>query len=340
MRVLKQITVVDTHTAGEPTRIWLSGISNLPGASMAEKRDWVARYHDKLRTFLMQEPRGHKGMCGALLTQPADPHAVAGVIFMDNHRYMDMCGHATIGVATAMAEMGTIECQEGENELALDTPAGVVNVHIKIVNGVVEEVRFRNVPSFHCASGRISLPDIGDVPIDVAYGGNVFVLVEAKYLNVEIRQDNLPILKELATQLLREMDAQAAILHPRTGTPLKPTWVQFYDEEEDPPRNIVIGARRDPDSGEVIFCDKVDRSPCGTGLSAKLAMLYSKGKLTVGTDYWYQSVIGTRFRGRIVAEVDEGVIPEIAGRAFITGIAHLVAEEDDPLAWGFFLPEG
>ncbi len=307
---------------------------------MREQRAWLQEHHDDLRTFLMREPRGHRGMCGAMTVRPCAPEADLGVVFMDNHRYMDMCGHATIGLITAMVETGSLVAPPGEHALTMETPAGLVSVRYTVDDKVVREVSFRNVPSFYCATRTITLSDFGDVTLDVAYGGNVFALVDAHLLEVLVVPDSLPHLKALATEVLREVDAGDDILHPVTGERMRPTWVQFYDERHDPPRNVVIGAPRLLGSGEVMHADKVDRSPCGTGLSAKLALLNKRGKLRVGDTYVYESIIGSRFRGTVVACTDEGVIPEIAGRAYVMAFSQLVASEGDLFKRGFLLPEG
>ncbi len=340
MRVLQQIAVVDTHTGGEPTRVWVGGMLNLPGESVREQRGWLQSQHDQLRTFLMQEPRGHRGMCGAMSVRPCDPGADLGVVFMDNHRYMDMCGHATMGYITAMVEMGSLGSPPGEHRVVMETPAGLVHVRYVVGTDGVQEVSFRNVVAFHCGSYEVELDRIGTVTVDVAYGGNVFALVDCRQLGVPVKPATLPRLKALATAVLRAVDRQAEVRHPRTGEPLRPTWVELYDEQSNPPRNVVIGAPRDGGSGEVLPADKVDRSPCGTGLSAKMALLHSRGELAVGEPYVYQSIIGSRFRGTVVDVVADGVVPEIAGRAYVMGIAHLMATEEDLFGRGFLLPEG
>lgn len=307
---------------------------------MREQRAWLQEHHDDLRTFLMREPRGHRGMCGAMTVRPCAPEADVGVVFMDNHRYMDMCGHATIGLITAMVETGSLVAPPGEHALTMETPAGLVSVRYTVDDEGVREVTFRNVPSFYCATRSITLSDLGDVTLDVAYGGNVFALVDAHLLEVPVIPDALPRLKSLATEVLRKIDATDEILHPKTGERMRPTWVQFYDERHDPPKNVVIGAPRSVGSGEVMHADKVDRSPCGTGLSAKLALLHQRGKVGVGDTYYYESIIGSRFRGTIVARSGEGVIPEITGRAHVMALSQLVASEDDLFGRGFLLPEG
>ncbi|MEM3485182.1 MAG: proline racemase family protein [Candidatus Methanomethyliaceae archaeon] len=336
----KCITVVDTHTAGEPTRIWLDGPRNIPGNTMKEKRDWFVRNCDWVRTFLLQEPRGHKGMCGALLTENVTPSAIAGVIFMDNYRYMDMCGHATIGVATVMLKLGLMLSPEHEAKCWLDTPAGTVEVRFKTSETGVEEIAFRNVESFFYDSVKINMPGIGNLSVDMAYGGMWFILVDATLLDIHgITPDKLPLLKQLAIDIVKIIDS-LNIPCPETEGPLKFSWVQIYDESETPPKNVVLGIQRDISTGRIIACNKVDRSPCGTGLSAKLSVLFKKGLLKPGQDYWYQSIIGTQFCGRIVAVREKGVVPEIIGKAFITGINHLILDAEDPLPFGFLLPGG
>ena len=340
----EQMTVVDTHTAGEPTRIWVGGCLGAPGKTMAERRVWLRSNFDHLRTFLMQEPRGHRGMSGAIVGPPCDPAADIGIVYMDNYRYMPMCGHATIGVVTALAELGHLSPAGEENRLLLDTPAGQVKVRYRWSEGKVTEVSFRNVCSYHIVRASVDVRPWGTIPFDVAYGGNVFVLVSLEDLPLTISPERLPELRDAATEILRRVDRETTITDPITGETLRAVWLEFYDEHSNPPRNVVLGAPTSEEGNALLRCNKVDRSPCGTGLSAKLATLYSRGTLEIGETYRYQSIIGTEFRGTILETCQAGdavgIVPEIFGSAHVIGIHTLFAAGGDPFRKGFLLPEG
>jgi len=344
MNSARQIRVIDTHTAGEPTRIWVGGSLTIPGATMAERRAWIEVHADAIRTFLVCEPRGHRGMSGAIVGPPCDPEADLGVIYMDNYRYMPMCGHATIGLVTALVEFGYLTPDGEENEVVLDTPAGLVRVTYTVRDGIAVVVAFRNVCSYNIARSEVRLPSIGTVEYDVAYGGNYFVLVSAEQLPLVISTGNLPQLADAATEILRAVNKHKTLADPRTGAPVRSAWLQFYDESSMPAKNVVLGAPIAGDGAPLIRCNKVDRSPCGTGLSAKLAMLFSRGELKQGESYRYQSIIGTEFCGTIIETCavgkSVGIIPEIRGSAYVMGVSTLLLSDRDPFPAGFILSEG
>jgi len=332
MRISRVITAVDSHTAGEPTRVVTGGIPHIPGTNMQKKKEWVQKNRDHLRKMLMWEPRGHRDMFGAIITEPTSNDADIGIIFMDNDGYLDMCGHGSIGAATVLVETGMIECKnetEGEKEIILDTPAGKVHSRIKIENGKVKQVTIRNVPSFLYSSIVIKLGSTGDVPVDIAYGGNFFALVNAQRLNTKIEPGRVMELIELGLDIRKKVNYEIKIIHPTTGKLEKVELVEIF-EDTSPPRNVVIFG-----SGQV------DRCPCGTGTSAKMATLYANNRLKVGEVYRYRSIMGTEFQGKIVKEAKiagyKAIIPEFTGSAYITGIQQLFVDEDDPFKYGFKL---
>lgn len=320
MNLRRLVWVVDTHTAGEPTRVVLSGLPPVPGRTMEERRRWLAEKADDFRRFLLREPRGHADMFGAIVTQPCSPEADFGVVFLDNGGYLGMCGHGTIGVVTALASLGWID----KDEVILDTPSGPVHCRVHRTGSEVQAVTFRNVPSFYLVTVQWS-----GVPVHIAYGGNLFALVDTKILDMTIEVESLPELVRLGVEIRRGVNANHRFLHPGTGKELVVELVEFY-EEGDPPRNVVI------------FGDgQVDRSPCGTGTCAKMAFLHAEGSLRVGEEYRYRSILGTEFVGRIAAETKlngtRAIIPEITGSAYITGFGELVLVEGDPFPTGFRL---
>lgn len=322
MKVSRLVQVVDTHTAGEPTRIVTGGLFSIPGETMEEKRRWLAEHADGLRRFLLYEPRGHADMFGAILTPPTNPETRFGLVFLDCGGYLTMCGHGTIGAVTALAALGWLD--EEEEEVLLDTPAGSVRCRVHREGEEVKAITFRNVPAFYLGPLKWE-----GQRLEIAYGGNLFALVEAREAGVPLAREALPELVRLGMEIRRWVNANHRFQHPATGEPLVVELVEFY-EEGDPPRNVVV-------FGE----GQVDRSPCGTGTCAKMAFLHACGRLRVGEEYRHLGILGTEFVGRIVAETRVGnlpaIVPEVTGSAYVMGFGHLVLEEGDPFPEGFRL---
>jgi len=318
----RMIPFVDTHTAGEPTRIVLGGFPRPIGNTMEARRQWLSFHADGLRRFVLQEPRGHHNMFGAVLSAPIDPTCDTGVFFMESGGYLRMCGHGTIGVVTALTSMGWCN----RSEVALDTPAGRVECRIGKLEAGSFTVSLRNVPSFYL--GDI---DIDGIRVSLAFGGNLFGLIDAAALGERIDRSNLASLLETAMALRTRINAFGPWSHPADGRVLEVELIEFY-EEGNPPRNVVVFGH-----------GQIDRSPCGTGTSAKMAYLHATGKLDVGERYIYRSVLGTEFVGRIVEETTLGdgqaVIPEITGAAHIIAMGNLILDGADPFPVGFELEE-
>jgi proline racemase/trans-L-3-hydroxyproline dehydratase len=321
MKVRRFLQVVDTHTAGEPTRVVLGGFPHIPGETMEQRRSWLAKNADDFRMFLLQEPRGHDDMFGAIVTPPTSPAVDLGLIFLDGGGYLGMCGHGTIGAMTALASLGWTT----KEELFVDTPSGLVQCRTLRQEGEVQAVTLRNVPSFY-------LGDLerNGVHLHIAYGGNLFALVEVKAFHLSLEREALPDLVKEGIAIRRWVNQHHTFQHPVTGAPLAVELVEFY-EESVPPRNVVVFGQ-----------GQVDRSPCGTGTCAKMAFLYAQGSLRVGDTYHYQGILGTEFTGRVVAEAkvgdNVGIVPEITGSAYITGMGALVLTEGDPFPTGFSIP--
>ena len=328
------ISAIDTHTAGEPTRIVLSGLPPIQGNTMAEKKRYMMEHLDHFRTLLMREPRGHSDMFGAILTPPTTDRGQYGLLFMDNGGYLDMCGHATIGVSTALVEMGMMPHAGPDTVVAFDTPAGLVEGHPRMEGGRVVEVSVSNVASFLFASDvELEVADIGKVTIDVSFGGNFFAMVPAKALRVSLQPDNLSQLIRLGMMVREAVNEKVEVRHPTEKHINSVELTEIYDKP-DPlkafSRNVVI------------FGDgQVDRSPCGTGTCAAMAMLYGKGNLSLNEEFTNESIVGTRFKGKLDKEVRVGDFaaarPVITGSAFITGIQQFVVDPEDQLKYGFLL---
>ena len=324
---------VDSHTEGMPTRVITGGIGPIPGASMLERKLHFEEQMDDLRLLLMREPRGHGAMSGAILQPPLRDDADWGVVFIEVSGCLPMCGHGTIGVATVLVETGMVEVREPETVVRLDTPAGLVEARVAVDGGRARSVSLRNVPSFLLARERSVTLSGRALTYDMAFGGNFYAILPADSAGLEVdpaRADEL-----IATGL----DIMAAING--SERPVHPA-----DERISGCRHVVFTApgedgRRSQRSATSIHPGWLDRSPCGTGTSARLAQLHARGELGMGEEFVNRSVIGTRFAGRIVEETEvagvPAVVPEISGRAWITGMAQYMLDPEDPFPAGFAL---
>lgn len=332
MRSDIHLETLDTHTAGEPTRIVTSGIdrSQIRGGSVAEQRDRFAESHDWVRELLMCEPRGHDDMFGAVPADPLAAEADLGLFFMDSRGYLDMCGHGTIGAVTALIETGELDASE---TITVETPAGLVRTRPTVADERVETVSVRNVGSFVYDEVTISIDIDGEtrpIPVAIVFAGNLFALVAANDVGLDIAPENADDFVEFGLELRRAVNDRVEITHPLTGDRHEVSIVECYE------RNAV-------DRNVVVFGNgQVDRSPCGTGTCAKMTLLHHEGALDVGEPYEYESIIGTRFTGELVAaESRDGIVvttPEVTGSAHITGQHTFLKNERDELA-GFSLSQ-
>ena len=326
------IQAVDSHTAGEPTRIVTGGLPPIPGATMADKRRALQESYDHLRRALVLEPRGHDAIVLAYLLPPCTPGAHLGVVFANDAGYLGMCGHGAIGVATVAVAMGMVPAVEPVTELVLDTPAGAVTCKVAVQAGKVRSVTITNVPSFLFRQ-RVIVPvhGFGKVAADIAYGGNWFAFVEADQLGLAVEKSHLPVLMQ-AAMAVREGLVREGVRgrHPDHSE----------DEIIDHVKLFTHLDGDEPGSRALTLCPGAayDRSPCGTGTSAKLAVLHGKGELETGQWFRSQSVLATEFRARVVRETKVGpfaaIVPEVQGAAWITGLPTFVIDPDDPCRFG------
>ncbi|MDV9722104.1 proline racemase [Clostridioides difficile] len=334
MKFSRSIQAIDSHTAGEATRIVVGGIPNIKGNSMPEKKEYLEENLDYLRTAIMLEPRGHNDMFGSVMTQPCCPDADFGIIFMDGGGYLNMCGHGTIGAMTAAIETGVVPAVEPVTHVVMEAPAGIIRGDVTVADGKAKEVSFLNVPAFLYKEGvEVDLPGVGTVKFDISFGGSFFAIIHASQLGLKIEPQNAGKLTELAMKLRDIINEKIEIQHPTLAHIKTVDLVEIYDEPTHPEatyKNVVIFGQ-----------GQVDRSPCGTGTSAKLATLHAKGELKVGEKFVYESILGTLFKGEIVEETKvadfNAVVPKITGSAYITGFNHFVIDEEDPLKHGFIL---
>ncbi|MFB5674528.1 proline racemase family protein [Paenibacillus terreus] len=332
MSELGKITTVDTHTGGNPTRTVIHGAPKLIGLTMLEKMTYMAEHHDDFRRLLMFEPRGHEVMSGCILTEPCHADADIGVVFIETGGYLPMCGHDTIGVCTALMEIGFIA--PDKKSILLDTPAGPVQVRLDVKEGKVKQVTFTNIPSFVYRSGvEVQVEGLGQVTLDIAYGGNFYGIIEAASIGLELEQRNGAEIVRAAVKIREAVNAAVEVAHPENPVIRGMTHIEFYGEPTVPEahcRNVVVI----PPGG-------IDRSPCGTGTSAKAAVLHAQGKLGLHEPFVHESITGSLFRAEIVGETAVGpypaVIPQITGSAWVTGHHQFVLDPEDPLRAGFLL---
>jgi proline racemase len=325
MRPALALQAIDSHTEGMPTRVVTGGVGTLPGETMRERHLHLQRDRDELRGMLVREPRGHGAMSAAILQPPCRPDADWGVVFVEVSGYLPMCGHGTIGVATTLVEAAMVEVSEPQTTIRLDVPAGLVEARVRVEGGRAREVTIRNVPSFLWERDREAI----GIRYDLAFGGNFFAIADAASAGLEVETANAARLIAAGFEL---MGAVGEPVHPADPTISGCRHVIWTA----PPR-----AGADGRAATAIHPGWLDRSPCGTGTSARLAQLHARGELALGKPFVHESLLGTRFTGRLVEEVEVGgraaVVPEITGRACITGRGEYLLDPEDPFPAGFEL---
>jgi proline racemase len=331
------ITAIDMHTAGEPLRIITGGLPPLAGATILERRRYMREQLDHLRRALIWEPRGHYDMYGAVLTPPVTPGADVGVLFLHNEGYSTMCGHGIVALVTALCEGAALPGHAKQREVRLDTPAGLVQATAhKGANGRVEAVSFRNVPSFVLAHDlAVEVPPYGSVVLDVAYGGAFYAILPAERVGLRVTPGQRAALVAAGEAIKQSVNAALQIRHPDEADLGFLYGTILTDAPEDPAhhsRNVCVFANAE-----------VDRSPTGTGVSARLALEFAKGRLAEGEVITIESILGagSAFAGRVVGQAHVGphaaVIPEVRGSAFVTGIHQFVLDPADRLGQGFLV---
>jgi trans-L-3-hydroxyproline dehydratase len=333
--MIHRIRTIDAHAAGEPLRLVADGLPSPEGATMLEKRAWAQKHIDHLRRSIMLEPRGHADMYGALLTEPVTPAALAGVLFMHNEGWSTMCGHGIIAVTTIAIERELV--WSGQQTMIIDTPAGPVEARPTVTerNGEprVTSVAFTNVPSFVLEAGVPVKLSSRTIPVDIAFGGAFYAIVDAEAVGLPIDPARLPDLRRVGMEIKHEVERLRKVVHP-----LDDGLKGIYG-------TIFTGPARSADAhlrNVTVFADaEVDRSPCGTGTAAVMAVLSEMGVLTDAATFVHESIVGTAFNGRIRARAKVGeqaaIVPEIEGSAWLTGEHTFLIDGDDPLKAGFRL---
>lgn len=331
------ITTIDAHTAGEPLRIVTRGLPALPGATILERRQYMHQHLDHIRRALMWEPRGHYNMYGCIVTSSVTPGADLGVLFMHNSGYSTMCGHGIIGLVTVLLETGAFPASSQHTPVNLDTPAGLVRATAHLDDkGHVESVSFLNVPSFPYARDiEIEHPAFGRLAVDVAFGGAFYAILPARKLGLTVTLEHIAQLTVAGEAIKTAVNASIPIKHPFERDLDFLYGTIFTDVPADPAhhsRNICI------------FADaEVDRSPTGTGVSARLALHHAKGEITDGQEIAIESILGAAsvFRGKVVERTQFGshnaIVPEVSGSTYIVGKNEWMLDPRDTLGQGFLL---
>ncbi|GAB3284403.1 proline racemase family protein [Parahaliea aestuarii] len=330
----RRVRSLDAHTGGEPLRIYLEGYGDIPGATILDKQAHCRDQLDALRRATVWEPRGHADMYGCIVTEATTPDGDFGVIFTHNEGYSSMCGHGIIAVTTALLETGVLPVQCPETCLRIDAPAGRITAHARIQNQRVASVYFHNVPSYVVElDAQVAVPELGTVRYDLAFGGAYYAFVDARELGLDTGPDNAAALIRAGRAIKGAVMASRRIEHPEDpalGFLYGTIFIDAPRSEEADSRNVCIFA-----DGEL------DRSPTGTGVSARAAIHHARGELKAGESMQIESIVGSRFRTCVQRTVDycghPAVIPEVEGQAFITGRHEFLIDPADPFAHGFFI---
>ncbi|GAA2042905.1 proline racemase family protein [Agromyces tropicus] len=331
MRSSRLYTAVDSHTEGMPTRVVTGGIGVIPGATMNERRLHFIEHLDHIRKLLVNEPRGHAAMSGAILQPPTRPDADYGVLYIEVSGCLPMCGHGTIGVATVLVETGMVEVVEPVTEIRLDTPAGLVIARVAVSDGHADSVTIENVPSYPVRlDAEIEVPGLGTVPYSLAFGGNFYAMVDLDAVGLPFDRDRQQDILDAGLAIMAAVNEQAPPSHPEIEGVDHCHHVEFIAPGSD-----AVHSRH----AMAIHPGWFDRSPCGTGTSARMAELWARGELPLDRDFRNESFIGSSFTGRLVRETEvagiPAVVPTITGRAWVTGIGQYLLDPTDPFPEGF-----
>ena len=328
-----RIITIDSHTQGETTRLLISGVGALPGSTMKEKRDNFESRFDHVRMLLTREPRGHRGIMAAVVTEPVSPEGKFGLFYMDARRYPYLCGHATIGAVATLIEAGALNVEDGDTVITVDTPSGPLDAHTRIRFGRVESVAIEMVPSFVFDVDReLEIDGFGKIRMDLVCVGGFFAMVSARSIGIDPVPQNSHRLIPLGMAVIEAANRSLSVYHPERPEVNTVDVTQFYD--------------RDPQTGTgrsvVIYGESnMDRSPCGTGTTARMTLLHHTGKLASGQVYKNAGPLGTVFEGKIVKTVPigdfSGIVGQIRGTAQITGYHQFVVDTNDPFPEGFLL---
>ncbi|HEX6355841.1 proline racemase family protein [Actinophytocola sp.] len=333
MRAKRVFQAVDSHTEGMPTRVITGGVGVIPGDTMFDRRLYFVEHLDHIRKLLVNEPRGHSAMSGAILQPPTRSDADWGVVYIEVSGCLPMCVHGTIGVVTVLVETGMVEVTEPVTTVRLDTPAGLVVAEVAVTDGVARSATIRNVPSFSLGLDRVvDVAGFGEVRYDMAYGGNFYAILGLDQLGLPFERKAKQHLLDAGLSIMDAINKQDKPVHPENPdiAGCKHVYLAAPGSTAEHSRHAMA-----------IYPGWFDRSPCGTGTSARMAQLHARGELALHTDFRNESFIGTNFIGRLVEETTVGglpaVVPTVTGRAWLTGTAQYFLDPADPFPEGFEL---
>lgn len=346
MRISKVIQAVDAHACGEPGRVIVGGVRDVPGATMYDKMVYMRDNMDWLRKLMLREPRGNPVTCCNIILPPTRPEAAAGYVIMEQVEYPGMSGTNTICVATVLLETGILPMVEPVTEFILEAPAGLVGIRAECANGKVKQVTFKNVPAFAVyLDETIEVPHLGKVTVDVAYGGMFYVIADAAQFGLSIQPDEGGEIVRIGEMIKAAAAEKLPVTHPLQPGFTGITISQLSAPPSNPDahrKNAVIVSTGTLDWGKpATWKGIIDRSPCGTGTCAKMAVLYAKGQLKLNQDFHHEGILGTIFTGRLIEETQIGqykaVVPTISGTAWITGMGSYMVDPEDPFPEGYTL---
>lgn len=346
MNVSVKLTAVDAHACGEPGRVIVDGVPDVPGATMFDKMVELREHHDHLRALMLREPRGYPAANCNVLLPPTRPEADAGFVIMEQTEYPPMSGTNTICVTTVLIETGIVKAVEPVTELVLETPAGLVRVTAEVEDGKVTRVTFRNVPAFAVHLGAVvDVPRLGEVTVDVAWGGMFYAIAEADRFGLRLVPGEGREITRVGSMITQAAREQLTVVHaenPRIeGVSISQLWGPPSDPESTRRNAVIVSTGTVRWDRPETWTGAIDRSPCGTGTCAAMAVLHARGELGLDEDFVHEGILGTRFTGRLVEETTVGdraaVVPTLGGRAWITGFAEYVLDETDPFPEGFTL---
>ena len=344
MKISNMIHAVDLHACGEPGRVIVGGVLDVPGETMFDKMQHLSHNSDSLRLRMLREPRGYPAANCNLILPSNNPDAVAGFVIMEQTEYPGMSGTNTICVVTTLIETGMVEVIEPFTEFKLDTPAGLISIRAEVNNGKATNVTFENVPAFSVYTNKsISVPEIGEVKVDVAYGGMFYVILDSEELGLELSPENGGEIVRIAEMVKAIASEELPVVHPENSDISGITIAVVSGPPNNPEatlKNAVVVSTGKLDwSRPATWKGVIDRSPCGTGTCAKMASLFEKNLLELNTDFVHEGILGTTFTGRLLRKTKVGsydaVVPAITGRAWITGFAQYVIDDSDPFPEGF-----
>jgi proline racemase len=344
VRFERMIQAVDAHAGGEPGRVVVGGVLDVPGATMFDKMAWLRDHGDDLRLRMLREPRGYPAANCNLILPPTDPAADAGYVIMEQVEYPGMSGTNTMCVVTVLLETGMLPMREPVTELTLEAPAGLIRVTAACADGKVTAVTFRNVPAFAThLDAAVEVPHLGTVTVDVAYGGMFYVIAAAEPFGLRLTQDEGRDIVRISEMIKAAANEQLPVVHPEQPGFAGITIAQLSGPAHDRAnsmRNAVTVSTGQLDWGRPsTWTGAIDRSPCGTGTCARMAVLHAKGHLAIGEDFRHEGILGTVFTGRLVEAIRVGdrpaVVPTLTGTAWITGFASYVVDPTDPFPKGF-----